>query len=1365
MADDPKKKKPRTPAPPPKPVANTEQASSFEDDNALLAQGLQQGGADGQAPAQAPQEHPVQSFWQRINGVMSKQRDPKELARGVARGALNAVTEAGNTIAEGAGFVDRKTGLGEALTPGFNAAYDESKGGIARGAFTQNASGENVTDHYLGKRSDDGLASFTESASQFMTGWMASGELKALKGLIGAKEVISGLARGAAVDASVFDPYEAQLAELAAKAPVPVLKQVGELLSVGEDDGAVVARLKRSVAGLVPAATLEGLIAGTRALRAAKTIVSASATDTEKAAAHAALEEQSAVMQGLQDGSHIPEGTQVVVKPTESGNFTLEKAGEQAPIEGVHGNAPLEFHDQSEALMQAESMNRGLEARATVGQVDQQSSDALVSALENPESIRTLASDPDQLNGLGGSYLNTVDEDTKVVADLSQKIHEALPGIRQGDNTLADTDLKNLAQQMLGYVPENRAYEVVGSLLKGDTQIQSVSKVMAEMVAGAKGRQLAKMSELVDARPHDPVLMGEAVSAVQNYFDFLHHFGMVESDAARMLRLAQQRSDIRGMKVPIGRKLQEVVAPGLAKELRSTQRAAETDALTGLGNRAALDKALPSAEADANTHVLMFDANNFGKVNKIVGDAAGDQSIKDIGAAIKQAAEEHGVGGRVFRKGGDEFVVLAPKDQADAIRHRAETLYGEKLHLNETTGESVSTSLTGTRGNTLQEADSSLQAAKTARKATGEIRPPEIAGMASRDASQAAVDEANVAATLRMIKMAGGDPRNASAVVRATAIQWNKGVGARVFEFFANSLLSGIKTAETISGSGLLISNLEPALRTTAGAITGNRAMMQEGADMLVGNWAYLADNLRSAAAAFKAGRSVIDPIPPRFATGGVTGTLIRTPGRVVGMLDEFLTATNYRAYVRAKSLRLARDQGLTGASLDARVAEDLKAAFDPETGIARIPEALKYAEVPSFKQPLGSGFGKAWQDMANDNLAARFITPFVKAPVNIWRYVLDSTPLLNMVAKRNRDILMAGGEDAALLNTRSAVATMVYGYGMFAAANASLTGRGPSDPELRKMWLKDHQPYSVKVGNQWISYRRIDPVGTPLGLIADTHTFLQELGDKDVDAEHMAAAVVASISQNMIGRAMMSGMAEFMGAFSEGNATKVERYIGGMVANVVPALASSLNPDPYYREVSSVLDAVIARVPGYSQTLPPRYNAFGEKALKVGGVLNRGANMFTAQDATPTIEDSLVELKRALPAFSQKLEGHIDLSDKSFGDGKQLSPYERLMQLVRAPEDGRPSLRKAMEDLVQSPKWQNSSGGAAMFPGGARWILASTLKESYEQRAFKKVLDEYPKLKTQYEAVARMKGAAITSGESGVQQVESMMGVSRSAH
>lgn len=159
----------------------------------------------------------------------------------------------------------------------------------------------------------------------------------------------------------------------------------------------------------------------------------------------------------------------------------------------------------------------------------------------------------------------------------------------------------------------------------------------------------------------------------------------------------------------------------LETELRGAQRAAETDPLTGLANRAALDRALPAAEADPKTRVLLFDANNFGKVNKAIGHDAGDVVLKEMAGALSQAASEHGAGERVFRKGGDEFLVLAPDDVVDAVKTRAEEIFGDRQFTGKD-GVPFTVSVTGTHGATFKEADAALQAAKDARKA-GQTTP------------------------------------------------------------------------------------------------------------------------------------------------------------------------------------------------------------------------------------------------------------------------------------------------------------------------------------------------------------------------------------------------------------------------------------------------------------------------------------------------------------------------------------------------------------------------------------------------------------------------------------------------------------------
>jgi diguanylate cyclase (GGDEF)-like protein len=154
----------------------------------------------------------------------------------------------------------------------------------------------------------------------------------------------------------------------------------------------------------------------------------------------------------------------------------------------------------------------------------------------------------------------------------------------------------------------------------------------------------------------------------------------------------------------------DFVYPEGRERRERAEREADFDALTGVANFRAFERALPEAERDPATAVVVFDANNFGRVNKVAGKLAGDAALREVARAIFTAASAHGYGERVFRIGGDEFAVLCSFEKAESIRNFAEVLFGARVI------HGVSVSLSGTFGASLYQADSLLQARKAEAK-------------------------------------------------------------------------------------------------------------------------------------------------------------------------------------------------------------------------------------------------------------------------------------------------------------------------------------------------------------------------------------------------------------------------------------------------------------------------------------------------------------------------------------------------------------------------------------------------------------------------------------------------------------------------
>jgi diguanylate cyclase (GGDEF)-like protein len=107
----------------------------------------------------------------------------------------------------------------------------------------------------------------------------------------------------------------------------------------------------------------------------------------------------------------------------------------------------------------------------------------------------------------------------------------------------------------------------------------------------------------------------------------------------------------------------------------AAERHARVDELTGLGNRRALEEALPAAVAlarrqDRPLSVLVADLDGFKALNDTFGHPAGDEMLRTTGAAFDAAVR---LGDACFRWGGDEFVAVLPGagvDEARAIAGR-----------------------------------------------------------------------------------------------------------------------------------------------------------------------------------------------------------------------------------------------------------------------------------------------------------------------------------------------------------------------------------------------------------------------------------------------------------------------------------------------------------------------------------------------------------------------------------------------------------------------------------------------------------------------------------------------------------------------
>ena len=108
----------------------------------------------------------------------------------------------------------------------------------------------------------------------------------------------------------------------------------------------------------------------------------------------------------------------------------------------------------------------------------------------------------------------------------------------------------------------------------------------------------------------------------------------------------------------------------LEGEREAMRRSALTDALTGAANRRGLGERLEyevarHARQSRKFAIVMIDLDGFKLVNDRFGHPAGDELLRDVAAALRDAVRDQDT---VARLGGDEFCVLAPEtDRAGGV--------------------------------------------------------------------------------------------------------------------------------------------------------------------------------------------------------------------------------------------------------------------------------------------------------------------------------------------------------------------------------------------------------------------------------------------------------------------------------------------------------------------------------------------------------------------------------------------------------------------------------------------------------------------------------------------------------------------------
>lgn len=354
-------------------------------------------------------------------------------------------------------------------------------------------------------------------------------------------------------------------------------------------------------------------------------------------------------------------------------------------------------------------------------------------------------------------------------------------------------------------------------------------------------------------------------------------------------------------------------------------------------------------------------------------------------------------------------------------------------------------------------------------------------------------------------------------------------------------------------------------------------------------------------------------------------GKAITIPGRALMTEDDFFKGTLYQLELNAQAsrrghtvYRQALDEGLSEADALARAEAHVTDILTNVPGDLD-QAAMEFARRGTFTSKLPGGLDRL-QEVFN-HPALKIVVPFFKTPVNIGLEVIERTPFAPISGRWRNDMAQGG------ISRDMAMAKVTLGSSILAtyaamAGEGNISGRGPARGADREALERTGwKPYSIKVGDQWISYNGLEPISALLAIAADYADYAKYEPDATKTEEAFLGATFA-IYHYLGEQPYLQGVSDIGALIGDVDSGKVKAginayakqfggfLIGGSPVGAYGSLIAGIERliDPTKKDVRADPDLPIAirgfyegfnqymsRLPYFNQALPDDLNLWGD--------------------------------------------------------------------------------------------------------------------------------------------------------------------------
>lgn len=331
-------------------------------------------------------------------------------------------------------------------------------------------------------------------------------------------------------------------------------------------------------------------------------------------------------------------------------------------------------------------------------------------------------------------------------------------------------------------------------------------------------------------------------------------------------------------------------------------------------------------------------------------------------------------------------------------------------------------------------------------------------------------------------------------------------------------------------------------------------------------------------------------------------------------------------AQLRAIAKRKALNAGLKGAE---------RKAFEKKI-VEETPENIKtmaqeFASHAVFMDAPGD-FTK-WIIKGREIVpVARINIPFVNTISNLTQRGLERTPGLGLGLEAYRKMSKQKN-----LPVEEVIANQIEGasialYMLYKADRGEVTGMAPRDSAEKDAFYRQGKiPWGIKVGNTWVSYRRIEPINTPLASTAIAYDAIKNSDDEDTATE-IFGRVASSWVDNFLDSSYLNGVTNLLDRYGRRKGT-IQRLAASFVPyssfgrSINRAIEVGIEGSTKVRDTSSFLGAFTQVIPGTYNMTVPRLNVWGEEIELPGGVFRQWLPYKISEGTTDAVELELEKL------------------------------------------------------------------------------------------------------------------------------------------